>query len=263
MPENMSFLPEDYLARRMARRTNIICLTLFVIVGAGLVATYFVDQAQRLGVHERLAAVKQEKQEAAERLKQLEELQARKQEWTRKAQVASVLIERLPRTLVLSELVNHMPQTLSLLDLQLKTEVSKVTPPPASRVQAERAKNARRSRKADAGKGGEGVIEAPKLKVSMDLTGVAPTDVEIAEYITALSAHPMFTEVSLKFSEQSKVEDRDMRKFGLMLVLNGDMDLRQIEPLKVARGLKMDPMGGKVELTPNPMVPVTPASDMD
>ena len=262
MADNMSFLPEDYLAKRLARRTNIICLSLFGIVALGLWATFFVDRAQRQEVADRLDLVNKEFEEAAKRLQQLEDLQAKKLEWSRKAQVAAVLIERVPRTLILSELVNYMPGTLSLQDFHLKTEMLKASSAPASRVQLEKAKNTKKAAAAAAAKAGQEVpVEAPKAKVALEMTGYAPTDVEIAEYITALSGHAMFRDVSLKFSEQSKIADREMRKFGLAMTLNTDLDLRQIDPLKVARNLKMDPMGTNVKLTPLPGVSATPVSD--
>lgn len=258
MAENMSFLPEDYVEKRLARRTNVICLTLFAIVAVGLWATYFVDLARRDEARSRLAEANEQFERAAQQIQQFEELQARKDEWTRKAQVAAVLVERVHRTILLSELINHMPQSLGLLEFTLETETIKTSAPPASKLQLERAK---KSAKAAAKKVEEPVIDAPKMKVKMDLTGVAPTDVEIAEYITALSSHPLFREVSLKFSEQSKVEDREMRKFGLSMVLNTDLDMRQIEPLKVARDLKMNPMGTKVQISPD--VPVSPVMNSD
>ena len=33
---NMSFLPDDYVEQRIERRTNVICLLLFVVVAAGI-----------------------------------------------------------------------------------------------------------------------------------------------------------------------------------------------------------------------------------
>lgn len=258
MAQNMSFLPEDYLHKRLARRTNVICLTLFGIVTVGLWAAFTVDRAQRQDVRDRLAAVSAQFEEAAKRIEQLEELQAKKQQWTRKAQVAAMLLERVPRTLVLAELVNRMPQSLSLLDFQLKTEVSKTTPPPVSRVALERSKT--KAKQAAE----EPAVQVPQTEVTLEMTGVAPTDMEIAEYITALGSHPMFTDVSLKYAEQSKVEEREMRKFALTMRLNQDIDFRDHEPLKVARDLKMDPMGSKVKITPavpQATVPVTTAGD--
>ena len=41
-----SFLPEDYLAQKTERRTNLICLTLFAIVMLGVFAAFWITNRQ-------------------------------------------------------------------------------------------------------------------------------------------------------------------------------------------------------------------------
>ena len=53
---------------------------------------------------------------AAQRIEQFNQLQGQKEKMLRKAKVTSVLIERIPRSVILAELINHMPGTLSLLE---------------------------------------------------------------------------------------------------------------------------------------------------
>lgn len=242
MADNMSFLPEDYLARRVARRTNVICITLFVVVMVGVVAAFFVTDRQRSEIREQQAQVNQKFEEAARRLDQLEELQAQKQQMVRKAKVASVLVERVPRTLVLAELINQMPTTLSLTEMELETETLRAARRPRTAIDKARSK-------AKEDKQDQFVVTAPETRVTVRMAGVAPTDVEVAQYITALSDHVLFQDVILEYAEQATVDDREMRKFGLELTVNQDADLRKIESTQAARDLKMDPMGDSLQIS--------------
>ena len=258
MPDNMSFLPEDYLEKRVAKRTNLICLSLFAVVMVAIGAAELFGRAQDADVRRRLADVTQQYEDAARKLEQLDQLQQQKQQMIRKARVASVLVERVPRTLMLSELVNHMPATLSLLELNLDTATLKATAPPRSQLKARKDKKTKEAASAD------GEVEAPRTEIRLNLVGLSPTDVEVAQFITALSAHPMFKDVTLQYSEQTKVDEREMRKFSIGAVLNQDMDPRGIEPTRVARDLKMNPMSDELRITAGatvPSIPVVPAAD--
>jgi len=71
----MSFLPEDYVEKRIERRTNYICLSLFVVVLLGVVGAYMVTYRQRAGIKEQRRLVNTAYSDAARRLEQLEKLQ--------------------------------------------------------------------------------------------------------------------------------------------------------------------------------------------
>lgn len=257
MAQNMSFLPEDYLERRVARRTNIVCLTLFAVVMAGVVTTFFVTSRQRAEIQTLHAEVNNRFAEAARKLEQLEELQARKKQMLRKAQVTSVLVERVPRTFLMAELINHMPAPLSLLDMELGTKVLRQTPKPLTAMQRrqQQIKDEQESQ-----------IEVPETRVTLRLVGVAPTDVQVAQFMTALSKHNLFEDLTLQYSEQTEIEEREMRKFGVEMTLNQNIDLHEVEPTRVRRELKQNPMGGSIQVNAKgdlvvPQTSVVPASD--
>ena len=101
----------------------------------------------------------------------------------------------------------------------------------------------------------------PQTEVTLSLIGIAPTDVEIAQFMTALSRHELFYDVSLQFAEQVKVEDQEVRKFRVDMKVDQDVNVQQIEPTMVKRGLKQNPMSDSVELqVPGQIVPTTAAS---
>lgn len=237
-----SFLPEDYVERRMQRRTNVICLALFVVVIGGVLAAFAVADREHARERKRDRELREKFAEAARRLDQLEQLEARKQEMIRKARVTGTLIERVPRSIVLAELINNMPDTLSLLELQLETKI--VQERSAPRTALEKVKADAKAKAA-----ATEVVER-RQDVSLRLVGVAPTDVQVAQFMTALGQAELFRDVNLSFSEEASIDKERMRKFRVDMKLNTDVDLHEFEPTLVKRELKMNPMGERLQIAP-------------
>lgn len=254
---NMSFLPEDYLEKRIELRTNVICLALFVVVFTAVIGAYFVTNRQRTEVKQLHDEINAEFQEAANRITQLEQLQQRKQDMIRKANITRTLLEQVPRTLILSELINRMPPNLSLLNLELETKTTQVSTGKATAL--EEAKSKAKAKKDKESKGSSETVAV--TDVLLKLVGVAPTDVEVSDYLESLGECDLLRDVSLSFSEEIKIGEKTLRKFQFGMKVQPDVDVNELEPTKVARNLKRNPMGPTVdprELTGNPdAVPVS------
>lgn len=263
---DMSFLPEDYLERRAQRRTNVLCFVLFVIVMGAGAGAYIVSDRQRQDVLKQRLAVNEQYADAARRLEQLDELQKQKQQMMRKAKVTGALVERLPRSLILSQIVNNMPATLSLFELELETKVIKSTAP-AAKTALDKAKAEKKPKAAKPGEEPEPQIMP--TQVSVLLTGVAKTDVDVAAFMASMKDSPIFANINLVYAESLKVNEVPMRKFRIEAVVDNEVDLRKFEPLMVKRDLKQNPMadhitiddrGQVVNKPPGPDV-IQPASD--
>lgn len=241
MADNQSFLPEDYLEKRAQRRTNFISLTLFVIVMAGVFGAYYVTNQQRNEVAKHLSEVNEQFVYAAQQLDQYEKLQARREEMVRKAQVTGTLLERVPRSVLLAELINSMPPNLSLLDLKVDTKVISRAPRPTTAM--EKAKN-----KKNKSKESDSEFHAPETEVNIVLTGVAPTDVQVAQFMTTLGQNEMFTDQHLGFSEETTIQKLNMRKFRVDIQLSPDMDVQTHKPTMVKRDSIPNPMAETMEL---------------
>ncbi len=255
---DMSFLPEDYLERRNQRRTNIFTLSLFVVVMSGVIGAFLVTDKQRIEVRAQKLQIDADFAEAAKRLEQLDELQERKKQMMRKAKVTAVLLERVPRSLLLAELINNMPTTLSLTEMELETRALK-----NNRSHASTAMDRARAKTAAA--------DAPNLpqiqatQVDIELTGVAPTDVQVAQFMTALGQAELFTDVNLVYSEEMTLNDRAMRKFNIEMKLNGEINVHDMEPILVPRALKQNPMANTIHIDADGklILPPEPASRSD
>src|SRR5262245_52717864 len=127
---NSSFLPQDYVARKAEMRANLLCLALFGVVMFGVVAAFFVTNRQWLQVRQEQQSITTRYSSEAAKIEQLKLLEGQKAEMLEKAEVTTALIEKVPRSRLLSELVNRMPQDITLLELSLISKRIKDTPPP-------------------------------------------------------------------------------------------------------------------------------------
>ncbi len=243
MAKNMSFLPDDYLERRIAQRTNAICLALFVVVSFGIVGAYFVSSRQGTEIRQLDREVSERYEEAARRLSQLEALQSQKQQMLRKAELTAVLIERVPRTLLMAEMINHMPETMSLRHMKLETRQLTGSVRARTAMQRERQRLGQNEE--------QDTIQAPETELTLSVVGLAPTDVEVAQFMSALGAHRLFNDVSLRSSEQTRVDERALREFRVDMKIRQDLDLQNVEPTMVRRGGRSQPMSDTVEFDGN------------
>ena len=238
MAKNSSFLPDDYLEKRKIRRTNILCLILFIIVMAGIGSVGYLTYQKQVEVRQKQAQVNERYQKAKKRLEQVEELQKQKQQMIHKARVTSALVERVPRSTLLAELINHMPASLSVLNLELETKVLRTQRRPTTAIERKQMAEEKERKKVDV---------KPKA-LTVKLVGVAPTDVQVSEYMTALGKYRLFGDVGLQYSEQMDLNGNEMRKFGMRIKIANDVNMQELEPTKIARELKQNPMRDEVQI---------------
>jgi Tfp pilus assembly protein PilN len=132
---NDSFLPEDYLVQRAERRTNIISLSLFGIVMVAVIGAFFVTNRQATMVKQHQESINDQYQQAGIQIQELTQLESQREEMLNKAELAAALVERVPRSILMAELINRMPERLALLDFEMKSEKAKApNSPPAGQT---------------------------------------------------------------------------------------------------------------------------------
>ncbi len=139
MADNHSFLPEDYLDKKIARRTNVIFVSLFAVVLTAVVAADFVQRRQDAQQIEKLAEHNAQFESMQRQFEQIEELKAKEAEIKNKANVTATLKDTVLKSLVFSELINVMPATLRLTDLDLQTKAAQ-NDRPTARTSVQREK---------------------------------------------------------------------------------------------------------------------------
>ena len=258
-----SFLPEDYLAQKADRRTNLISLTLFGVVMIAVVGAFFVTNRQARLLKQHQDEINVEYQQAASKIQELQELEAQRQEMLEKAVLASALVERVPRSILLAELINRMPEKLALLSFEMKSEKAKA---PAAAIGPKDDKGRlapkagdRAKTKQEAGETTKEKVEAPRFKVTIAMVGVAPTDSEVAKYMAELNAFELVKDVALESSEQKDIEGVVMRQFKINMQLDTNADVRRIDPLSLPH--VKNPMIEDLKIKPPPPPPAIGATD--
>lgn len=246
-----SFLPEDYLDRKIARRTNLICVGLFLVMIAAIGAAFFVQNRQDVGTRTELVDVNDAFTMRAEQLRQIKELQDRQQQMIEKAKVVRQLVERVPRSIILAEMVNNMPPALSLLEFDLET---KATPAPRNLTAIDRAKAKQAKDKAkEAGK-----AQIVPRQVFVNIEGIAKKENQITEFMGNLTHHPLFLGVGLEFIEKDTIEQTDLFRFRITMELNQSVLIERSAPEDLKRDIIQDPLADNIQI--NPEGDLTPAA---
>ena len=119
--EQTGFLPDDYVKGRAERRTNIMAITLFVVVMGGVALAYVATDRTWNDVRSARAAINQRYQDAGARIEEMKAYEERVARIVDKAHIAVGLLDSVPRSNLLAEIVGRMPDTLSLTRFNLET----------------------------------------------------------------------------------------------------------------------------------------------
>jgi len=214
MKNRVDFLPEDYLERKAQQRTNAICLVLFLLVAAGVGAGFFITDKRQSDLQDRREAVDSQMNKASEALKQLELLEQKKKQMMSKASVSAMLMEPVPRSLLLATITNNLPKGVSLLDYKLNSEEIK------SKQPSEGKSNNKKSRLIKTKAEPEKAVKAKEFNTTIEFTGQADNDLLVAELIDNLGHSPLFQQVNLVFSEDGENNKQQIRRFALQAVVD-------------------------------------------
>lgn len=214
-PNQLSFLPDDYLESKRQRRTNVICAVLFLII-MGVIGTAFTVVERSLRDAEATnESVNRQYAEAAKQIDQVKQMQEKQRKVAQQAELAASLLEKVPRGNLLAEITNSMPPGISLLDIALDSKVRQpVSAAPAGKSQFEMKKAAMEAAKAP---------PAPTVKaydVTIKVTGMADTDVQVAQFIARLNQSKLLREVNLVISDEFKYAEAKVRKFQIEMAVD-------------------------------------------
>jgi Tfp pilus assembly protein PilN len=215
-PNELSFLPDDYLERKAQRRTNAICAVLFLVVIVAIGSAFsYTDRSVR-DLEKEHESVEKEYTEAAKRIDLVKELQDKQRQMATQAELAASLLEKVPRSFVLAEVTNALPTGVSLLDLTLESHLHALPPlPPKSAFDAKRADST-----------GAPPVEQPKqYDVSLRISGIAYTDVQVAQFITRLNQSKLLSDVNLVISDEFKQDDQSLRRFQVEAMIDPNADV--------------------------------------
>jgi Tfp pilus assembly protein PilN len=227
---NINFVPDDYVQKKESLRANTFYLVLFLIAMSALAGTFAViKMRQRAALSEQMAVSKR-MADASTAIAQLEELQTKKKQMMKNVLLTAELVEPVPRSIVLAALTNNLPAGTSLTIV----DISQDTPPAAPQAAATSKYDA--AKKAAGSKKDEPKVSPEMLLVTnIEIEGIAPSDIEVAAYISRLTSSILFEKVALVQSKETSIDNDVRREFKLTAMLKKDIRLSEddIKNLKV------------------------------
>ena len=197
----LEFLPDWY--PQLRRRRRVVALMAWVTVGllAGMGSWVAVTQQKIHTRQTRLVQLDGELQRSREELKDLDNLVTFEKKLKERAQVLNKVGFHVEAARLLATLDEVMPKSASLLEVSFLTEEKQ----PVTLVAAKAAQE--RDRVTD-------------RRLNVRVSGVAPTDVEVADFLTKLTGKPFFEDVRMTGSKPRMESGHMMREFEVYLSMN-------------------------------------------
>jgi Tfp pilus assembly protein PilN len=217
---NINFVPDDYVQSNESRRTNWMCLILFAVVMVGLGGSFVTIKIRQRGCRAKEELVNARMAQIQEAIKQFEELQTKRKTMMKAALTTAELFEPVPRSVLLASFTNNLPPGVSLLKLTLiqkePAQSGQSAGGPTNKYQAAQAEKAAAQPK---------MSREKLLETYIEISGMAPSDLQVAAYIERLSNSSLLDNVALVESKEYKIEDTIFRQFKLTAMLKADVHL--------------------------------------
>ncbi len=219
----IDFVPDDYIQQREGNRANLTYLVLLAVLMSAICVTFSIIKIRQRAARNELATLVQQMSQAHKQIAQLEELKIKSKTMMRTMVMTAELLEPIPRSIILAALTNNLPGGVSLLETKLsEKEIIRAAPAPASQYQAAGAKAAAQQ-------------EAPQksFETTIEIKGIAPSDIEVAAYIARLSGSVLFDSVALVESKEHKINETRFREFKLKTMLRKNAVLSREDVRKI------------------------------
>ena len=199
----VEFLPDWYPKVRQRKRVVALqaWITLILICGLGL--WMLLVQRNVYARQQQLGVLSTDLSRSEIDLKRLDDLLALQKQLGEQDLIFKRIGRPIEMTKVMSTLQQIMPQDMALLDLSLDTEEAPKPPPGtfAARMAAQSTK-------------------PPEPKLRFRLHGVAPTDVDLGEFLAKLTTKPFFKHVELMYSRERVETGHVLRDFEVAFKLD-------------------------------------------
>lgn len=213
----INFVPDDYVQQRRASRSNVLYLMLLLAMLGAIGITFgFIKMRQR-AVQTELAQLNSRMAEAQQQIAQLEELKTKSQAMMKTMVMTAELLEAVPRSIILASLTNNLPSGVSLLDFGLEEK--------ETQIYKSAAKNTTSSRYSKANATAAAGEPQKTVSTNLQIKGIAPSDIQVAGFISRLNDAILFDDVSLVESKEIEIEKIKYRQFQLKAVIRPDLAL--------------------------------------
>ncbi len=234
----IDFVPNDYVQQKECGRANFLYLVLFGILMGAIGVTFSIIKMRQRAVESHLAALEQKMAAADTQIAQLDKLKRKTTTMMHSMVTTAELLEPVPRSVVLACLTNNLPGGVSLLELDLKEKDIAPAAPKATPKTSQYQK-AQAAQKPDALQPGETPRQA-RTRTTVEIKGIAPSDIEVATYIARLGTSILMSEVALVESQEHIIDDVRFREFKLTATLKEDITLTKEDIERIRRPTSRD-----------------------
>lgn len=226
---NGSFLPQEYVKNKSQVRANFVALLLFTLVMAGVIGAFFVNHQRWRSVNEQAQVISAQFEEEAAKIEQLKALEAQRIDLLDRAEVVTALIDRVPRSVLMAELVRDMPAGITLTLVSLEGErVKPPTPAPDPKAKAQTRSLTARSTTGPDKQPAPQKVMPPRFRHTVTVEGLASENEKIADYLAAIKASALFSEVELPLITSTIIDQEAFRRFKITMSLRDQADARQV-----------------------------------
>jgi len=190
---------------------------------AGVVGAFVVNHQRLRRVHVEQDLVALAFEEEAGKIEQLKSLEKQRVDLIERAEVVTALKDRVPRSVLVGELIRSIPDGVTLTQLNLEGERVKIVlpapdPKGAAKTRTLKGKNVGKGK--DAAKPVEAAkVLPPKFKFSISVEGIAMENGQVADYLASIKSSPLFGDVELQYINETSIDKQKFRKFKLTMLL--------------------------------------------
>lgn len=209
----IDFVPDEYVQQRETNRANLMYLALLILVLAGMGVTFSLLKSRQSKVNKDVAALDGRLIDAQAKIALLEELETKGNEMMKTALITAELPDLVGKSVILATLTNNLPNGVSLTDISIRDKEIKLQDnmEKGKKTQFQKAKGNKKN------------IPVKIVKdTQIELSGNAPNDIEVANYIAALGESFLVRSVGLVESSQFEKDDLEFRRFKLKVMLKRD-----------------------------------------
>ena len=200
MAARIDFLPEHIRTQRARRRHFkrqgcLMALCLIGMVALGQMRSARISQAQA-----ELDLLTDRGQQARQQIEQRDELEAQQAELMVKKRIDDSLGTRVNAMDILGELQRATPERLTLTSMTIHATELPTPSAPVAGLQV-------------AGAPVPGMEMPAPRRLRLVLTGLAPSDIDVANFIGQLAASPLFEDVNMGYTKTIVHEKHEAREF--------------------------------------------------
>jgi Tfp pilus assembly protein PilN len=243
----IDFVPNDYIQQRDSGRANFLYLVLFGALMGAIGVTFSIIKMRQKVVESELISLNMQMSKAQEQITQLDQLRTKSKSMMKTMVMTAELLEPIPRSIVLANLTNNLPLGVSLLELKLEEKdlvVPKAAAPkPGANTYQQKAGTPAAPGKPGAPPAKPAVATAPEVPViekkpfetTIEIKGIAPSDLEVAGYIARLGSSILMESVNLIESKETIIDEAVFREFRLKAKLKSNIQLSKVDVEKIRK----------------------------